>query len=167
MPQLLNFARLPFRRIGEFIEAVEQFLEVKPYILDERAEVTILESRALTLCTSTELRTESEPLETVTGLCGQDQTVRELLAEEPYNPFKLDVYQLSNVVLNMIKTYHSLEALTPLAQVMTSVLPQDRPLPSQALDIHRSLDQASFEDRVWPKIIPPEERYEIEFPGKK
>ncbi|KAG6893292.1 hypothetical protein C0992_010570, partial [Termitomyces sp. T32_za158] len=40
-----------------------------------------------------------EPWETMTGLCGQDRTVPELVAKEPYDPFKLDIFQLGNAFL--------------------------------------------------------------------
>ncbi|KAG6871495.1 hypothetical protein C0992_011122, partial [Termitomyces sp. T32_za158] len=43
-----------------------------------------------------------QPWETITGLCGQDRTVPELVANEPYDPFKLDIFQLGNAFLELM-----------------------------------------------------------------
>ncbi|KAG6888296.1 hypothetical protein C0995_009295 [Termitomyces sp. Mi166 len=40
-----------------------------------------------------------EKIETLTGLSGQDRTVSEMLDNKPYDPFKVDVYQLGNAFL--------------------------------------------------------------------
>ncbi|KAG5338875.1 hypothetical protein C0989_005751 [Termitomyces sp. Mn162] len=80
--------------------------------------------------------------ETATGLCGQDRTVPELLVDKPYDAFKLDIYQLGNVIVEIIKKYTGLELLLPLARAMTSTNPNDRPSPTQAL---KMLEPFGFE----------------------
>ncbi|KAG6871426.1 hypothetical protein C0995_004777 [Termitomyces sp. Mi166 len=89
--------------------------------------------------------------ETTTGLCGQDRTVPELLVDKPYDPFKLDVYQLGNVVFEIIKKHNGLELLLPLARAMTSVNPKDRPSPAQALRMLQSFGSEVLERPVSSK----------------
>lgn len=38
----------------------------------------------------------------VTGLLGQDRDVPELSLDVPYDPFKVDIYQLGNVILKVV-----------------------------------------------------------------
>lgn len=80
------------------------------------------------------------------GVCGQDKTVPELSAIVPYDPFKVDIYQLGGVIKTLIevwpcpfsfyawllnsvpKTYSGyLEMFRPLATKMVSKDPTQRP----------------------------------------
>jgi hypothetical protein len=59
---------------------------------------------------------------TETGSCGQDPSVPEFALDKPYDPFKVDVYQLGNIILHVARVsiiavllcYHS-EPPTPLS----------------------------------------------------
>ncbi|KAG6894989.1 hypothetical protein C0993_010348 [Termitomyces sp. T159_Od127] len=95
-----------------------------------------------------------EPLETDVGFCGQDRTVPELLANKPYDPFKLDVYQLGNAFMEIHMNYDGLDLLLPVIQAMTSANPQDRPSPSRALEMldrfsSETLDQCVSQSSTW------------------
>lgn len=39
------------------------------------------------------------------GVCGQDKTVPELSAIVPYDPFKVDIYQLGGVIKTLIEVW--------------------------------------------------------------
>ncbi|KAG6823321.1 hypothetical protein H0H92_010606 [Tricholoma furcatifolium] len=108
-----------------------------------------------------------EPIEAETlGTFGQDATVPELLVDQPFNPFKVDVYQLGNVFIETIEKYEGLEPLLPLARAMTSHNPEDRPSPSQALQMLGPFTHEKCEARVWRKTCTPEDRYAIAHPEK-
>ncbi|KAJ7159438.1 hypothetical protein C8R46DRAFT_906589 [Mycena filopes] len=66
------------------------------------------------------------------GRYGQDKTVPELSDTVPYNPFKVDIYQLGNVIMNLIETYEGLEIFRELAELMTRRNPDDRPTASDS-----------------------------------
>ncbi|KAF4613654.1 hypothetical protein D9613_008112 [Agrocybe pediades] len=68
----------------------------------------------------------------VPGKHGQDKTVPEQSDTVPYNPFKLDVYQLGNVINECIKEYSGLDAFQPLSKSMTQTRPEDRPSAAEA-----------------------------------
>ncbi|KAF9557111.1 hypothetical protein CPC08DRAFT_640730, partial [Agrocybe pediades] len=61
----------------------------------------------------------------VLGKHGQDKTVPKQSDTVPYNPFKLDVYQLGN-------EYSGLDAFQPLSKSMTQTKPEDRPSAAEA-----------------------------------
>ncbi|KAG6876821.1 hypothetical protein C0993_000201 [Termitomyces sp. T159_Od127] len=117
-----------------------------------------------------------EPLERDVGLCGQDRTVPELLTDKPYDPFKLDVFQLGNAFMEILmvcqtrisfslydlgayfdiylQNYDGLDLLSPVIQAMTSANPQDRPSPSRALEMldrfsSETLDQCVSQFPTW------------------
>ncbi|TRM61133.1 kinase-like domain-containing protein [Schizophyllum amplum] len=72
----------------------------------------------------------------VTGRFGQDKTVPELSWDVPYNPFKVDIYQLGQVILqDMVNVYSDLEFLRPLAAVMTHANPSYRPDIDEAIAV--------------------------------
>ncbi|KAL1669610.1 hypothetical protein GGF50DRAFT_43746 [Schizophyllum commune] len=76
----------------------------------------------------------------VTGVYGQDKSVPELSWDVPYNPFKVDIYQLGNVIMHdMLGIYSGLEFLHPLAESMTQRDPQSRPTSSEALQMFREI----------------------------
>ncbi|KAG6898507.1 hypothetical protein C0995_009433, partial [Termitomyces sp. Mi166 len=90
-----------------------------------------------------------EKIETSTGLSGQDRTVPEMLDNKPYDPFKVDVYQLGNAFL--AKEYNGLKALLPILKAMTNPRPEDRPSPSEALRMLGPYDDRTLQRRVWLK----------------
>ncbi|KAG6917649.1 hypothetical protein DXG01_001756 [Tephrocybe rancida] len=65
---------------------------------------------------------------------GQDRTAPEYDRPEPYDPFKADIFQLGNALLNVIRAYNSdgLEPFRKLAEAMTSPNPENRPSPTIA-----------------------------------
>ncbi|KAJ7031518.1 kinase-like domain-containing protein [Mycena alexandri] len=70
----------------------------------------------------------------VVGVFGQDKTVPELSKTIPYNPFKVDIYQLGNVFNALVKKYPGMAPhFGPLATSMTQRSPDERPTSSQAL----------------------------------
>ncbi|KAG6872913.1 hypothetical protein C0992_009262 [Termitomyces sp. T32_za158] len=88
------------------------------------------------------------PWETRTGLCGQDRTVPELVANEPYDPFKLDIFQLGNAFMEILMNYDGLDLLLPLIKAMTCANPKDRPSPSRALQMLASFDTETLSQCV-------------------
>ncbi|KAK0447870.1 uncharacterized protein EV420DRAFT_1275946 [Desarmillaria tabescens] len=69
------------------------------------------------------------------GRVGLDPSVPEWATpDEPYDPYKLDIYQLGNVFRKeFTETYIGLEFLLPLVESMTRTLPSERPTASEAL----------------------------------
>ncbi|KAJ7159430.1 hypothetical protein C8R46DRAFT_906189, partial [Mycena filopes] len=53
------------------------------------------------------------------GRYGQDKIVPGLSDTIPYNPFKVDIYQLGNVIMKLIETYDGLEMFHELTELMT------------------------------------------------
>ncbi|RDB21857.1 hypothetical protein Hypma_010862 [Hypsizygus marmoreus] len=76
-----------------------------------------------------------DPNPKASGIVGQDRTVPEFTSDEAmYNPYKLDIYQLGNmIVTRLIERYDGLDCLIPLAEAMTSKTPSDRPTASEAV----------------------------------
>ncbi|KAF7296069.1 Protein kinase domain-containing protein [Mycena kentingensis (nom. inval.)] len=68
------------------------------------------------------------------GVFGCDPTVPELSDTVPYNPFKVDVFQLGNTFVQLSEKYPLVERVfQPLLAAMTSRNPEDRPTPTQAI----------------------------------
>ncbi|KAJ6461322.1 kinase-like domain-containing protein [Mycena sanguinolenta] len=80
------------------------------------------------------------------GKYGQDKTVPELSETVPYNPFKVDIYQLGNVIMELVKTYNGLEIFRELAEVMTQQDPAERPTASECVKLFRDLVSTICED---------------------
>ncbi|RDB27576.1 hypothetical protein Hypma_003904 [Hypsizygus marmoreus] len=209
MPLLLPFDSPPFRRVGEFAEAVHQFLEGLEFMhehkvahrdacyfnlmmdgakiipkgfhffhpethdgvsLDlewrERGLVKPNQYYFIDFGLSTRYPTHVNIQDVKdTGILGQDRSVPEASITVPYNPFKVDVYQLGNSILQVIEEYDGLERLLPLAQAMTRKNPDDRPLPSEALKQLRRIKWWTLRRRVWPRDIDFLERFLIKFCG--
>ncbi|KAJ7480034.1 hypothetical protein B0H11DRAFT_2422641 [Mycena galericulata] len=88
------------------------------------------------------------------GVFGQDRTVPELSATIPYNPFKVDIYQLGNVFAKLITKYPAMaEHFESLASSMTRLNPDDRPTASEALAdfeaICSSMSPAEMTERLY------------------
>ncbi|KAJ7102602.1 hypothetical protein B0H15DRAFT_876211 [Mycena belliarum] len=95
--------------------------------------------------------------ENVGGKYGQDKTVPEMLewkrseseklkSDKPdtialhtFDPFKVDIYQLGNVILKLVETYEGLEIFRMLADSMTMHNPDNRPTASECLQTFRAL----------------------------
>ncbi|KAL1755731.1 kinase-like domain-containing protein [Schizophyllum commune] len=102
-------------------------------VFRDRADVSPVQYFVIDLGLATQMQ-DNDGL--VTGVYGQDKSVPELSWDVPYNPFKVDVYQLGNVILqDMLGIYSGLEFLRPLAESMTQRDPQSRPTSSEALQI--------------------------------
>ncbi|KAJ7785633.1 hypothetical protein B0H16DRAFT_1295172, partial [Mycena metata] len=87
------------------------------------------------------------------GKFGQDKTVPELSATVPYNPFKVDIYQLGNIFSDLNKKYPTLEDhFGALAAWMTRLNPDERPTAAQALStfeaIYSSLSPADIAEKL-------------------
>ncbi|KAJ6461317.1 hypothetical protein C8R45DRAFT_1028051 [Mycena sanguinolenta] len=67
------------------------------------------------------------------GKYGQDKTVPELSETVPYNPFKVDIYQLGNVIKKLVETYEGLEIFRELAEAMTRENPHERPTAAECV----------------------------------
>ncbi|KAJ7468309.1 kinase-like domain-containing protein [Mycena galericulata] len=68
-----------------------------------------------------------------TGTLRTFKTIPELSLTVPYNPFKVDIFQLGLTMQKLIKTYPALSAFRPVAQRMMSPNPRDRPDPADSL----------------------------------
>ncbi|KAH9478489.1 hypothetical protein JR316_0008944 [Psilocybe cubensis] len=82
------------------------------------------------------------------GYYGQVKYVPEMSGTIPYNPFKLDVFQLGDLVDRFVEEYEGLDFLSPLADSMRYTDPALRPTATESLSILRqivtSLDQPSL-----------------------
>ncbi|TFK38181.1 hypothetical protein BDQ12DRAFT_684117 [Crucibulum laeve] len=106
----------------------------------------------------------------IIGLKCQDKTVPELSSSVPYDPFKVDIYHLGNVINKMIKVccilcckcllkyilhqeYDGLELLRPLADTMTRKDPVERPTASEAYEQFKkltcNLKKSRLQRRIW------------------
>ncbi|KAJ7228306.1 hypothetical protein GGX14DRAFT_612096 [Mycena pura] len=65
---------------------------------------------------------------------GQDKTVPEFKSEEPYDPFKLDIYQVGNMIRKrFVERYAGLDVLAPIAEAMSRETPAERPTADQVV----------------------------------
>ncbi|KAF5379491.1 hypothetical protein D9615_006618 [Tricholomella constricta] len=194
MPQLIPFAMLPFCFVGEFAEAMWQFVEglqtlhicriahrdacyfnlmmdgskVVPkgsHFVRPKSHTGILRDTIewhtrwsvrpnkyyfIDFGLSTRYMKGVE-LETQVGRIGQDRSVPEFafpLSPFPYNPFKLDIYQLGNALLTVVEQYDGLEPFLALLKPMTSQYPEDRPALSEVLSQLNDFTPEMLECRV-------------------
>ncbi|RDB27803.1 hypothetical protein Hypma_002175 [Hypsizygus marmoreus] len=75
----------------------------------------------------------------------------------------MDIYQLGNAMMYVIKEYDGLEPLLPLAQAMTRQNPDDRPSPSVALDELERINWWTRRRRVWRRDDSPVYRFLVKF----
>ncbi|KAK7031958.1 kinase domain-containing protein, partial [Favolaschia claudopus] len=68
-----------------------------------------------------------------TGTLRTFNTIPELSLTVPYNPFKVDIFQLGLTMHKLIDTYPALKPFRPVADRMTSTDPNDRPEPVESL----------------------------------
>ncbi|KAJ6460850.1 kinase-like domain-containing protein [Mycena vitilis] len=73
-------------------------------------------------------------LETDPQVIGADRTVPEFKSGQPYDPYKLDIYQMGNMIKQeFIEKYLGLDILKPLVEKMTRTIPRERPTAAEAL----------------------------------
>ncbi|KAH9478482.1 hypothetical protein JR316_0008937 [Psilocybe cubensis] len=89
------------------------------------------------------------------GRYGQIKTVPEWSLDAPYDPFKLDVYQLGCQVKGFAEEYKGLKFLKPLYIAMTRDNPDLRPTAADSLrkfkEIIDEMDPASLKREIWIK----------------
>ncbi|KAK6971552.1 kinase domain-containing protein [Favolaschia claudopus] len=69
-----------------------------------------------------------------TGTLRTFKTIPELSLTVPYNPFKVDIFQLGLTMHNLIEVYPALKCFRPIADRMTSADPKDRPELGESLN---------------------------------
>ncbi|KAH9478402.1 hypothetical protein JR316_0008856 [Psilocybe cubensis] len=93
------------------------------------------------------------------GRYGQVKDVPEMSETVPYDPFKLDVYQVGSLVKTLIELYEGLDFLVPLRDIMRCPNPELRPTASESLSrlcsIVSQLDQAYLSYEIWLKDSTP------------
>ncbi|KAJ7652049.1 hypothetical protein DFH06DRAFT_540109 [Mycena polygramma] len=87
------------------------------------------------------------------GVFGQDKTVPELSDTVPYNPFKVDIYQLGNVFTALNRKYPAMaRRFEPLASSMTQLNPDDRPTAPEALAAFESIYSSISHDELVQRL---------------
>ncbi|KAH9478393.1 hypothetical protein JR316_0008847 [Psilocybe cubensis] len=72
------------------------------------------------------------------GRYGQEKDVPEMSDTVPYDPFKLDVYQVGCVIRTLIEEYEGLDFLAPVRDSLTCQSPETRPTATESLSILRA-----------------------------
>ncbi|KAJ7186572.1 kinase-like domain-containing protein [Mycena filopes] len=85
------------------------------------------------------------------------RTIPELSQTVPYNPFKVDIFQLGLTIHKLIDEYYGLEDFRPVADEMTSAEPARRPEPADALvhlrKIAAAMTPAQLSEQIWEKDV--------------
>ncbi|KAJ6489170.1 kinase-like domain-containing protein [Mycena vitilis] len=83
------------------------------------------------------------------------RTIPELSQTVPYNPFKVDIFQLGLTIQNLIDAYPDLEDFRSVASSMTAENPDDRLTPADALlslqQIAATLPPSKLSEQIWEK----------------
>ncbi|KAJ6602639.1 hypothetical protein DFH09DRAFT_1069022 [Mycena vulgaris] len=73
----------------------------------------------------------------------------------PYNPFRVDIFQLGLTIHKLIDACPDLEDFRPVADNMTATNPNERPNPVDALTqlrgISTALTPAKLSEQIWEK----------------
>ncbi|KAH8976632.1 hypothetical protein EDB86DRAFT_3021619 [Lactarius hatsudake] len=87
----------------------------------------------------------------VFGLAGRDRDVPELSDEVPYDPFKVDIFTVGNVLRReFVDIYSNIGFLIPLIEAMTQSDPSRRPSAEHALQQWRTIrGRTTFLHRFW------------------
>ncbi|KIM39283.1 hypothetical protein M413DRAFT_447226 [Hebeloma cylindrosporum] len=211
MPFLMDFHDLPFRRVGEVVEMVEQLLGCLEFLHDHNIthmdfcwfnlmmDASRMVPRGWHFCRfcnhegcSTgdfewierwavrpvkyylidfELSRELDPTDNhrFVGKWGQDRTVPEMSETVSADTFKVDVYQLGNVIKKLTNQYTGLKVLKSLANKMTNPDPLERPTAGQAMKMfqHRKLTWSTrtMEKRVWQRTTSFIDRFMVKYHG--
>ncbi|KAJ7664368.1 kinase-like domain-containing protein, partial [Mycena polygramma] len=82
-------------------------------------------------------------------------TIPELSETVPYNPFKVDIFQLGLTMQKLIDAYPDLEDFSSVASSMTAANPDDRLTPADALlslqRIAATLPPSKLSEQIWEK----------------
>ncbi|KAJ7186605.1 kinase-like domain-containing protein [Mycena filopes] len=82
-------------------------------------------------------------------------TIPELSQTVPYNPFKVDIFQLGLTVRKLVDAYPALEDFRPVADSMTATSPSARPTPNDALahlrNIAAKIPPSTMSEQIWEK----------------
>ncbi|PPQ81781.1 hypothetical protein CVT25_013668 [Psilocybe cyanescens] len=96
------------------------------------------------------------------GYYGQEKDVPELSNTIPYDPFKLDIYQIGTVVQMFIEEYEGLDFLEPLGEAMRSHDPGMRLTAAKSLEklqhIVSLLEGTDLSREIWLRDSTPELR---------
>ncbi|KDR79995.1 hypothetical protein GALMADRAFT_1174063 [Galerina marginata CBS 339.88] len=110
------------------------------------------------------------PGEKCTGVMGQNRNVPEMSETVPYDPFKLDVYQLGAIIPRFIENYEGLEFLKPLGDAMTDQDPEKRLTAAESIqkfqELVSPLTEAESSQEIWLRRLSPEARLIVGFPVK-
>ncbi|KAN0108957.1 Protein kinase-like domain containing protein [Russula decolorans] len=89
--------------------------------------------------------------ELVLGIAGRDQDVPELSNNVPYDPFKVDIFTIGNVLRGELQAnYTNLGFFTPLIERMTQTDPSSRPSAEEALQQWRTIRARTYTlHRYW------------------
>ncbi|OSD01823.1 hypothetical protein PYCCODRAFT_1368635 [Trametes coccinea BRFM310] len=91
----------------------------------------------------------------VLGRDGIDDSVPELSANVPYDPFKTDVYIAGSLLRQLfLKKYSNMDVIDPLVASMTEANPDGRPTISQVLDAWRTIQQDASVIHRWRRLKP-------------
>ncbi|KAJ7078432.1 kinase-like domain-containing protein [Mycena belliarum] len=81
--------------------------------------------------------------------------IPELSQTVPYNPFKVDIFQLGLTMHKLIDAYLDLEDFRPVADNMTATDPNHRPTPAEALSQLRAISTTmappKLREQIWEK----------------
>ncbi|KAF9479777.1 hypothetical protein BDN70DRAFT_787482, partial [Pholiota conissans] len=86
-----------------------------------------------------------------THIIGQVRNIPEMSETVPYDPFKVDVYQLGKASQGLIDQHGGVEFLEPLCEAMTRADPEKRPTETEAcqlLETMLSFTEADMNKRV-------------------
>ncbi|KAK7031869.1 kinase domain-containing protein [Favolaschia claudopus] len=166
LPFLREFLRLPFVRIGEVTEALRQFLQGMQYLHSHNVahrdlgpgnlmmDASRVVPKGWHMCAadshdlpilSTKLKSNPRysvaPDARSVGRFGQYwRDIPELSDIIPYNPFKVDIFMLGNVIKTfLVEEYHGLDVFRGLGERMTATNPDERPSASECLDMFERL----------------------------
>ncbi|KJA25639.1 hypothetical protein HYPSUDRAFT_37677 [Hypholoma sublateritium FD-334 SS-4] len=105
------------------------------------------------------------------GRFGQEHDAPELSDTVPYNPFKLDIYQLGMIFPPLFKAYDGMEFLEPLHEAMTCANPDERPTAAEANAMFKGMISSFTDDDmqkgIWEKRTPLKYRRRVESPKPK
>ncbi|KAF8069063.1 hypothetical protein FPV67DRAFT_1490958 [Lyophyllum atratum] len=193
MPLLFSVDMLPFRRVGEFAEAVRQYLQASDVYHRDPCHFNLMmdaselipegfhflrsrtydgvnawsEWRERGSCKSLSYyfidfglsrRYSANTNIRDVGIWGQNKSFPERSSTIPYDPFKTDIYQLGNFIL---------ELSMKIGKVMARPRPEDRPSISEMSKKVDSLSKRQLKRRVWTKYNPFIMRFLIQFCGKQ
>ncbi|KAJ7145462.1 kinase-like domain-containing protein [Mycena filopes] len=82
-------------------------------------------------------------------------TIPELSQTVPYNPFGVDIFQLGLTIRQLIDDYPALEDFRSVADNMTTLNPDERPTPADALvqlgSISATMSPSTLSEQIWEK----------------